>query len=208
MNEHIFIPRSQQDRPMMQRPIWAPNPGVPLTARILSYIFALLVVVTIFRSCAYERPSDLPVFPRQWASYLTPQGMKIPYPSDWSPADHTQNGEPDFYFALGNSVHIEVSMAEASYDLDTSQFPEIEQHIEENMQKDLPGYSPQVVDAVTGWHLFHLTPPHSHKPPLQGAWTARIQGNRVACLIAVAPNEGWPAMAQVFTYVLDNFNMQ
>ena len=208
MNEHASMPSAPVARPMAQRPIWTPDPGVPLVARILSYFFGFLVVITIFRSCTFERPPDLPVMPGKWQTYRTPQGMSIAYPDTWTVNDRSQNGQPDYFFSLSNSVYIEACVVESSYPLASNDDAAFDERVEAELQKDIPGYTAQGIDARSGWHRFTTSNPSSQqKTPLQGAWTSRIQGNDAACLIAVSPSEGWPEMEQIFSYVLTNFTM-
>ncbi|HEY3376450.1 MAG TPA: hypothetical protein VGL77_03060, partial [Armatimonadota bacterium] len=97
--------------PRSAAPVWAPNPGVPLTARILAYLFAALMLYTVIASYRNVRPPDIPPVPTGWQRYSSAMlHLQISYPQGWIVDDKATAGQTHFSLSLppAHQVYFEV----------------------------------------------------------------------------------------------------
>ena len=66
-------------------PIWMPSPGVPIASRILSYLFAALMIIAIIRSFTIQRPIIIEITADNngWDYYKSDLNITFPYPKNW-----------------------------------------------------------------------------------------------------------------------------
>jgi hypothetical protein len=179
-------------------PVWAPDPAVPLIARILAYLFAVLILLTVIRACAIPRPLDYPVYPTNWKQENN-NGILLQYPDNWQQINLT---DPDplvvtdlqFIYSPPTSGMQQIRVITVS-DLNTDPETIVSSLI--NHYTLQPG---QGEDQSADWHTFSGTTRDTNKPFL-GAWTSRIIANQLVLLLAYAPTPGWEVTQQVLSYM-------
>jgi hypothetical protein len=198
-----------------QTPLWAPTPGVPLLARVLSYCFAGAMVLTIIASCGSWRPISLPSPPTAWKTFTSSHGYTIPYPSDWRAVDSTEYGGDDDLLTLdpGTPVQVLISPEELDAPAAGRRLANIEQQLAEGLDGSEFGvhdYQPTGVRGATGEHYFtgYIVDKHNEMPfrtrhvAVEGLWTVRGVGHTALVVIAFAPVQGWETMAGIVTHML------
>ncbi len=68
--------------PLPPVPVWAPNPAVPLPARILAYLFGGMTLLAVALNFVIPRPPDAPPARTSWSCYHSNYGCSFPYPAD------------------------------------------------------------------------------------------------------------------------------
>lgn len=205
MNEHQVEEQPQQKTTTIHRPIWVPNPAVPLTARILAYVFGFLIIFTVVRSCTYNRPADEVTAPTAWRAYRCKQGQMIPYPDGWGIDDRSAHNYTDviFYLPPGGWVRMETVILQTDYTIEPYMVEQLNAKFEENLRKEYSDYSEQGADRLmSDWHLFQAK--MADKDPrrrVTGAWATRVQVNRILLIVASAPSGSWRNMRDIMSHV-------
>lgn len=205
MNTPIHHPQSAHDIRTRQAPIWAPNPAVPIIARILAYCFGALMMVTVVRSCLNVRPPSFPTYPAQWKTFSAEPGMTIPYPGDWTMHDQSANDNLDLIFMMlpNDLTHIEVLVIREDETVDAERLQQITARINERMMTIYPGYRAQEGEGDNAWRRFRANGVDKTPMPIAGAWNVRAQGNRILYLVAVSHEDGWSTMERIATHVMN-----
>jgi hypothetical protein len=193
-------PASPVESAPPRSPVWTPNPGVPLTARVLAYAFGALLGLAILLSLVIERPPDLPLKPARWATYTTSIGMTLRYPAGWTLRTTGKGRAVTLFFAQlnGSPVTVEVLATELREEVDADAQARIGRIVEDELLRDYPDYTP--ASAPSGdLHRFTCTTGGTHPLAQTGAWLLRIHGTKVAVFIARTPLAGWPVMEGILT---------
>ena len=186
-------------------PVWAPDPGVPMIARLLAYIFGVLMLFTVISSLR-PRPPDIPSYPNEWKLFQN-YGFSIPYPTNWVMQDRTQGGNTHVAFFLPprtDMVRVEVFAyrVEPSSVRDDAAWQISEAaaaRFEEWLRQDYyTGYLSKQGTNITGYHYFTAHPLSDDGPPIVGAWVARAQGNTVLFITAVSSAQAWHVTESIF----------
>lgn len=190
-----------------QIPVWAPDPAVPLAARLLAYLFAIFMILTVVRAWMMPRPFDYPSFPANWKSE-TLNGITLQYPADtWqmvsiADADPLVVTELQFSYTPPTSDVLQLNLIALNGQVDA-------ENAEYIVKNRLNAYVPQIPsdeDTPAGWHTFHASSERSKKP-IEGAWISRMVGNQTVLLFAYAPTPGWRATKQILSYMSDHLNV-
>jgi hypothetical protein len=184
-------------------PVWAPDPAVPLLARILAYVFTAFLLLTIFRALTMPRPLDYPEMPKSWKS-ASANGITLQYPDDWQMVRYTHRAtwvetDMDFYYTPPTRSMMQLHMITTS---DMQVNPQ-----EDIVEKLIDHYTEQPTNtddtSTTSWHAFSGNPPRSEQP-IQGAWVAQLVGNHLVVLLAYAPGQGWAVTQQILSYMSEH----
>lgn len=195
----VTPPPSNPSR-LPQRPIWSPDPAVPLIARILAYVFAALMLFTVIHSNTHVRPLDNLLYPQRWRNY-TGALCTVTYPSGWRVIDQSERSLSHVYFVYSTAgpSYIE-TMVRQSGELIT---PET---MEQLLETKLAGYQPREAtnddDALAGWHFFRASAAEPNAAPVVGAWLLRTQEDRTLFLLAMSPADNWSTMADISSTML------
>ena len=189
-------------------PIWAPNPGVPLLARVLAYLFAAMMLLAVVLTMTGARAIDPPV-PPEWESYALGTNCTVPYPSAWVPIPPDtplDKGMQEISFALvdrHNPIHYDVLLlplsttGDDSHDildkLNAIQGERLAQQLHHFTQSD------EVIHCTGGdAKTFTCT---LNGALIDGAFLFLPRGQRTLGIIAFCPADGWPVMQDIFTHV-------
>ncbi|MHB9025598.1 MAG: RING finger protein [Armatimonadota bacterium] len=200
--------KHEESTPPAHTPIWAPNPGVPIVARILAYTFGLLMLLVTYQTFARERPPDSAPIPGKWSSFESAQGMTIPYPEGWFVAEDTRENVVRLMLMPGSPVRVDILSAESRNE-SVQLTPEmIRPGFEEKLQQ-IKGYEPQTGvttdDTALEMHAFRfVTRGPRGSLAMSGAWTMRARDQQVLILVATAPREGWQTTERIFSHIADN----
>ncbi len=197
-------PRPMPFRP--QIPVWAPDPAVPLVARLLAYCFAIFMLLTVIRACTMPRPLDYPVMPMSWKSDSI-NGITLQYPDNWQMVSITETDPvvvTDLQFSYTppttDVLQLRVFTLNGQFD----------EYSEASFIKDhLTAYAPQLIngeDDPADWHTFRATSTLA-KTSIQGAWVARVVGNQTVLLLSFAPAAGWRVTQQILSYMCDHLTV-
>jgi len=191
--------------PLPPMPIWTPNPGVPLLARILAYLFGTALLVTTVVTWITPHQIDPPK-PEQWTNLPIGTEIVIPYPAGWQTEEHPgENGAREASFALpGSPAHLEVIVLP----LDIREFRD--EAVEKLQQK--------MVDWLTArYKQFEVQPGSFHcdageakrftfllnDAPIAGALLFVPKGTHTLGIVAFSPPDGWPVMQDIFMHTVN-----
>lgn len=191
-------------------PVWAPNPAVPISARILAYLFGGLTLLTAILGLYIARPPDVPPLPNHWATYHTPQGCTLPYPSGWTMRVQPVKGAGDWMiFALmpESPVGVEACTIKLQVQADSLPSGKIEEMWEPDLRKRFKGYTRRddgtvSVSAEDAKSFTFLFDDNGDAIKMAGASMVRTSGATVLLLVAYAPEEGWVTMKQIADHML------
>jgi hypothetical protein len=104
-------------------PIWIPSPGVPLASRILSYIFAILLVIAILREIFIDKTVEItiPQAENEWASYKSELNTYIPYPKTWIIKKNDENSAI-IHYPADIPIQFFIEESKTSADLTTEEY--------------------------------------------------------------------------------------
>lgn len=202
----VATPSSHPSR-LPQRPIWAPDPAVPLIARMLAYLFAVLMLFTVIRSNTYVRPTDSLLYPQQWHNYAA--GLcTMTYPSGWRVIDQSERSLAHVYFVYSTAgpSYVETMVQQSSGQITPEMLNDLSQHQEALLEGAIPGYRQRTAtaddSALTGWHFFSANAAEPNAPSVIGAWALCAQGNRTLFLLARSSPANWSTMAEISSTML------
>jgi len=204
------------EQAMPHIPVWAPNPAVPLVARILAYLFAFMMVLSAFLSFSLWRPVSVPENVTTWEKpYTSSLGYSIPYPEKWkvisqeeyirrSGTEDDYSNAPDLFIVPSSEVSIYVIPISAD---DTSPSPN--EYMKYTRYIELPHNSGDTRDA--GFNEFTYTKKERHgELPLRirtinmhGSWAVRDSNGKRLLIVGSAPQEGWEVMSGIFTHMFN-----
>jgi hypothetical protein len=203
-----------------QTPIWAPTPGVPLLARVLSYTFAAAMVLTFILTCSIQRPPSTPVMPKGWLPHTSTAGYMITYPVEWKAFTDTPQEDVKLdgvvhkqvireVFTTGGGVEVDILTCEPTMSADEF-LPIAESEATSRFVAefwDLDNYR-STNEFVTGEpHTFSGQtnmpdsgiPFRSHTVDMVGQWQVLRMGEKVLIVVALTPQEGGPVMQTIVT---------
>jgi hypothetical protein len=188
-------------------PVWSPNPGVPLVARLLAYTFGGLMLLTIFATCLTPRADDVPPIPSaetDWSSLDAGDGCILYYPRGWSAALQEGDAHPDkegyqleVNFSLYPNSPVQVMAILEDLPLN-SEYLVIQQQ-NDWLEKKLLGqrhirnftlFDGVLTSISTNGQAFTFT---LDNRPMSGAWLIQPKGRFLLSLIGFAPRKGWEA---------------
>ncbi len=201
-------------------PIWAPTPGVPVAARVLSYTFAALVGMVLLMSFLARRPPDMPIPPDKWEQYKSSMGYIVPYPADWvkeGPEKREDlNGEliefvmPTEGMSLNSLFCLAIDLQADTEDRGNA--VQLAAQLDKIREKRFSVVS-VVGDAFTGYqsgdtpdadpaglHTFTFHTSNSNVA-MTGSWCLLRRGHRFVYLEGVTPAAGKPIMDQLVTEI-------
>jgi hypothetical protein len=194
-------------------PVWAPNPGVPIIARILAYAFAFLMLLIWALSLTQVRPPDIAPLPDQWSTYRGSQGLTMPYPTGWYTVEDPKDPNKSVLFVLRRGGPVQVNVVPLSIPADA--WPQISpDKMDATVETEwvVKGFDGEnfalgegASDPLEKMHAFTFTVPHRQNDvPMSGAWTMRTNGKQIVILLSSSPQEGWTNVKDIFTHIADN----
>lgn len=196
-------------------PVWAPDPGVPLIARLLAYIFGVLMFFTVISSLR-PRPPDIPEYPNQWKIYEK-NGLTISYPDKWQYQDRTQNNDIHVAFYLPprtDMVRVEIfcykinNFTTSLAPLDKTSDELANERFEQWLRKDYyTGYTAKMEAGISGYHYFTAQPLSEDGPPIVGAWVSRLQGGTIIFITAASSAPAWHVTENIFSKMVQNIQI-
>ena len=186
-----------------QIPVWAPDPAVPLVARILAYHFAVFLLLTVIRACAMPRPLDYPVYPSRWGSD-TVNGLTFQYPGNWQVRNAVLHDPPrittdlQYFYTPPTQQVVQIRLITMGFAFDPERMV-ADPHLIQNYtaQPALDGALPNDCHAFSGRV-------NDAKQPIKGAWVSRRVGNQWILLLAFSPEQGWPITQRILLYMSDH----
>lgn len=185
-------------------PVWASNPGVPFTARLLAITFGVLLAFTVVFSLISERPPDLPATPARWTSYATKLGLSLPVPVGWNTrimSDDVDYVELLFSQMEGGPVVVRLlnamrpeAVSDADLDLIRKDFTE------KTLARFYKNYATVSPDNNADTRRFTCS---IDGISMTGAWVLRAKGHAVAALVAITPADGQPIMDGILAKMAD-----
>lgn len=197
-------------------PVWAPDPGVPLIARLLAYIFGILMFFTVISSLR-PRPPDIPAYPSEWKLFAK-DGLSVPYPAKWQYLDRTQGENIHIAFYLPprtDMVRVEIfsysinnSSSSALAPLEKSTSELAAERFEEWLREEYyTGYTAKTETGVSGYHYFTALPLSEDGPPIVGAWVSRVQGGTIIFATAASSAPAWHVTENIFSKIIENIKL-
>jgi hypothetical protein len=183
-----------------QIPVWAPDPAVPLFARILSYLFATFMLLTVIRACAMPRPFDYPNLPTMWKNSDV-NGVSLPYPDDWHKVRIADSAswvltDLQFYYTPPTRNVLQLRMITTN-DADINPQKVIANLIDNYVEQS------DADDSAADWHTFVGYPVGTTRK-ISGAWVIRVVGDQTVILLAYSPEQGWQVTRQILAYMCDH----
>lgn len=178
--------------PPHRAPIWAPNPGVPLTARILSITFGVLLALTVLFTLVSDRPPDLPLPPRAWDTYTLKPGITTPRPAGWTAQTVAEKDDfacVRFWQRDGGPVTVDLLGWRLSAPADERVADAIAKQVESDLHDACPQYVSAAVDGDRRRFTCTLD-----GLAMSGAWTLATRDNMIVAFIALTPTDGAAAM--------------
>lgn len=187
-------------------PVWAPDPAVPLAARILSYLFAVVLLLTVIRACSMPRPFDYPVLPTEWKSN-TFHGVTLQSPANWQvisipERDSVVMNDLLFYYTPPTREVLQMRVIILNCAITQASAEDI-------VKKLVDQYAPQAGNSEgmpANWHEFRGYPTRA-KQAICGSWFAQISGNQSVLLLGFAPEDGWTVTQQTLCYMSDHLTI-
>lgn len=189
-------------------PVWAPNPAVPVAARVLAYLFGALMIVTVLVSLYSNRPPDRPHFPQRWQQYRSAAGVTVPYPDGWAVTTKPiADGEQVYFsFTPGGLIQVELLIKTLPGEADEEIRAYIRQVIDEQLRQRLPAYTSG--DTLSnGLHSFTFRMDTGTAAAMTGAWRLDAEHTHAVRLLAVSPTPSWPALAPIVDHMLTNLRL-
>ena len=188
-------------------PVWAPNPGVPIVARMLAYCFGALVLLTIIATVLSTPAPDVPKYPARWSTLHLSAKCAVPYPEGW------------YTFDLQPAADSGIDAAQSIALLPNNKYPVQEYPVRvEALLVEVPAGRKRndMVQALNDYVLkmlrqrlktfemagdggasdadadiaFTFT---QDKQPMRGEWMIYLHGDAALILVAFASPEGWMA---------------
>jgi len=179
-------------------PVWAPNPGVPVIARMLAFIFGGLMLLTVFATCLTPRAPDIPPIPNaetDWRRLDTKNGCVLYYPRGWIPEPQSDGEQFNMQFSLcpGSLVQVTAILEEATPNTEYLATDQINSRLEADLQDKLDNFTlteGTLTTIAANGRAFTFT---KYNRPMSGAWVIQPEGRFLLCLIGFAPRDGWEA---------------
>ena len=202
-DDTVFAEMETQPASPAPMPVWAPNPGVPLLARILAFLFAAALLYTAVMTFRTTRPPDPPI-PDQWASYHLGAESTIPYPANWqteerNDADDTR--EASFMLTPSSPVRLEVIVLA----IDAGEHRD--EVISALTEKLTTGFQTRFTNFALQDESFRCDAGDAKRftftlngAPMTGALLFTPKGHHTLGVIGYAPPDGWPTMQDIFIH--------
>jgi len=188
-------------------PVWAPNPGVPIIARILAYTFGGLMLLTLFTTCFTPRADDVPPIPQteqDWTALKTQNGCVLYYPHDWSIDQKSVENQLQVNCSLipGSPVRVEILLQESSDNESYLAVEQIRSQLEKVLPKEFQNFalSDEALTMISSnGQAFTFT---YNGKPMSGAWVIEPKGRFVLCMIGFAPRDSLKATELIVSQML------
>lgn len=188
-------------------PVWAPNPGVPIIARILAYTFGGLMLITLFATCLSPRADDVPPIPQieqDWTALKTQNGCVLYYPRDWSIEQETADNQLRVNCTLipGSPVQVMILLQESSENDSYLVVGQIRSQLEKMLPEKLKNFtlSDEALTMISSnGQAFTFT---DHNKPMSGAWVIEPKGRFVLCVLGSAPRDSLKATELIISQML------
>jgi len=185
-------------------PVWSPNPGVPIIARVLAYTFGGFMLIAIIATCMTPRAVDVPSTPSSesdWSSMQVGNGCIISYPRGWvsqprkeEGGAHPPDGQFQVQFSLypNSPVQVTAVLEELPPDAGDSIVQQKNDWLEATLREQdytnftLSDGSLTTISANGRAFTFTL-----ENQPMSGAWVIQPHGRFLFSLIGFAPRKGW-----------------
>ena len=191
-------------------PIWAPNPAVPLPARIMAYLFGGITLLTALLGLLVQRPPDVPPMPAQWSVCHTSLGCSLPYPTGWVVESRHGKKDEETVVTLmsGSPVHIECYAMQLEMPANASIIGELERLLEPDLRKRFKHYSPRddglISASAEREQAFTFDLSDDNDTKMTGVWLMRSYGRNILFLVAITPLDGMTTMEQIADHMLAN----
>ncbi len=205
----MSLPREEAElnsSPPRRVPVWAPNPAVPLPARILAYLFAALALLTALLGMI-PRPPDTPPEVKKWATYNSSHGCTLPYPAGWDMQVSSNNETDKIIIALlpDSPVQVMAMIRQFPEPVDASLLAQNADDLVAKLRDQFHNFTPRddgkISDVADVERSFTFT--DENKTAMAGTLTIRTANNSALLLISFAPQEGWSAMRQITGHMLE-----
>jgi len=202
------VESGENSMPPAAVPVWAPNPAVPLPARILAYLFGGFTLLTVLLSILVDRPPDTPPTPKSWAAFPCTQHCTISYPTGWDvQSPQIKDGEEHVFSLLpGSPVRIEsilMQLPGVAHHVDSRQIerllkPELERRFDNFTVRKNDGI---ISEADDGEQSFNFTL-KDNTTKMTGVWAVRASGHSLLLFVATTPENGWGTMREIVDHML------
>jgi len=182
-------------------PVWSPNPGVPIIARVLAYTFGGLMLLTIIATCLTPRAVDIPSLPNSesdWSSLPVENGCILYYPRGWviQPQEDDAAGERfqvQFSLYPNSPVQVTAMLEELPPDAGDSIAQQKNDWLEATLRRQQKYKNLILTDGALSTfadnsRAFTFT---LENRPMSGAWVIQSRGRFLLSLIGFAPRQGW-----------------
>jgi hypothetical protein len=206
-------------------PLWAPTPGVPILARVLSYTFACLMLLTLGLTCGMQRPLSTPGAPRAWYRFSSKIGYAISYPVGWMKLEGklregtSVGGIPQKAYTIdrfspGGGIIVRICACKPAGSAQEF-YRALDTENAEDLVSDLmhvPSYQPDSAFVPGTQHLFTTSvqmddpevPFRSQAVVLEGVWEVVMLGDKVFLIAAICPKVGWAEMQTIVSQMVSS----
>lgn len=188
-------------------PIWAPNPEVPLVARLLAYGFAVLMLIAIIATILTKTPPDLPTFPAAWDTYRLGDRYTLRYPKGWEPTHGSSddNRMVTFIMSPSSDVRIEALARELPEVVDAAVLEQLNAKFENGFRERDEFSSFELRPGDGGWidgkgRVFDFTV-EDNDTPMTGGWMICVVDTHLICLVGYTPRAGWSTMQDIINQI-------
>jgi len=198
-------------------PVWAPNPAVPLPARILAYLFGGITLLAVLLGLVIQRPPDVPPIPKHWSYYNSQHGCSIPYPSDWEMSAEHQDEAMDKVFVKlipDSPVQMTAFVRQCPATINNTILQHVTASLANEMSKS-KGFTEfserdevRISDADNIERSFTFTANTNHSSKMAGAIAMRANDSTLYIVIAISPIEAWVNMKQIAGYMLEQVKFE
>ncbi len=198
--------------PLSAVPVWAPNPAVPLPARILADLFGGMTLLAVVLSMMIPRSPDTPPLTKNWTYYHSNYGCSFPYPADWDMHAESKDDTDKVILALmpDSSVQAYAIIRQFPVEINDKMLQKAANGMVDSLstQKGISDFTgrdeEKISDAADAERSFTFTGNEIHNNKMAGTLTLRADHQTLFILIAISPAEGWGNMRQIAGYMLEN----
>jgi hypothetical protein len=189
-----------EDETATPAPIWAPNPAVPLLARLLAYLFGGLMLLAVVLSSVTERPPDTAPSPEVWKWHAFADGSGFPYPAEWVLESKSINQGVEVRLALTESspVRVDALLLTLPRQIGRDDLAQLDESLAAQMRSRFTEFT---LDPPSGsglrsfcYDLVLGAGAQAARLPMRGAWIVQVKDHRALLLIGMTPSPGWATM--------------
>ncbi|MHB9132163.1 MAG: RING finger protein [Armatimonadota bacterium] len=216
----INLKPQEEPPPAPLVPVWAPNPGVPLTARLLAYTFAGFMLLALLLAIVTKRPPDVPPLPEdnQWETYTVDSQFTIQYPTGWIVDKEQDEEETDLVCKLWQNSPVNVIIAvqplPASFDPASTESirarldARISENYSENNSENYSDYQAEDryadSNGTVNWQRFGFC---DEKIRMTGSWTTFVKDRYHIIIIGECPLDGRTVMESILSTMAESVSI-